>query len=167
MYVQSHNIFISQLISLFENCCEVYETLNKIKESISCQKSAIKLYQKLNLIQESESATLMFMKARLAGLLMRAEKYKESVEVYEQLLSVARLVDDSGRKSAVFKSNIASACVNMGSDDDLRNAVRWYSSAIEDISSPLLSENLEFYNKICDLRKQIQDYLSVLDLKAT
>lgn len=72
-------------------------------------------------------------------------------------------MDDTGKKSAIFKSNIASAHINMGSDDDLKRAVWWYTESIQDISSPLLSENLEFYNKICDLRKEIEDYLMILN----
>lgn len=58
----------------------------------------------------------MYMKSRLAKLLMNASKFKESISVYEELLPTARLIDDTGLKSAMFKSNIASAYVNMGTD---------------------------------------------------
>ena len=78
---------------------------------------------------------------------------------------MARLVDETGVKSAIFKSNIASALVNKGSNEDLERAVWWYGEAIGDISAPLLSENLDFYNRLCDLRKDISGYLKVFELR--
>jgi hypothetical protein len=49
------------------------------------------------------------------------------------------MVDDSSKKLTMFKCNIAACYANMGSDEDLKLAFQWYSEAINDISSPLLT----------------------------
>ena len=77
-------------------------------------------------------------------------------------MTVAWILDNSGLKSASIKSNIASVYVNSNEEKSFWKAVWWYNEAIRNISCPLLSENLEFYNKLCDLKKDIEDYLKIM-----
>lgn len=114
--VSPQNTPISELIPLLEKCSETHEHLQQPALAIQTLQLSIRLYLSLNLLPEAESQTLMYMKSRLAKLLMSQGHYEKGIQIYEQLLPNARLVDPTGVGTAIFKGNIAAGYVNMGTD---------------------------------------------------